>query len=74
MLYEPSVELYHFENVTTDGSPDMKFKYVTMKNWSVFKQRWRHMFQAENGPPDADCQWLSLETRPLERTGVPPVR
>lgn len=73
VLYEPSVEMYHFENVTTDGSPDVKFKYVTMKNWSVFKQRWRHMFSAENGPPDSECQWEPLETRPLEKTGVPPV-
>lgn len=73
VLYEPSVEMYHFENVTTDGSPDVKFKYVTMKNWSVFKQRWRHMFAAEGGPADSECQWAQLETRPLEKTGIPPV-
>ena len=73
VLYEPSVEMYHFENVTTDGSPDVRFKYVTMKNWSVFKKRWHHMFRAENGPADSECQWAQLETRPLERTGIPPV-
>lgn len=73
VLYEPSVELYHFENVTTDGSPDVKFKYVTMKNWALFKKRWQGMFQVEGGPPDSECQWEPLETRPLERTGIPPV-
>lgn len=73
VLYESAVEMYHFENVTTDGSPDVKFKYVTMKNWSVFKQRWRHMFETESGPPDTECQWEPLETRPLEKTGIPPM-
>lgn len=73
VLYEPAAELYHFENVTTDGSPDVKFRYVTMKNWSVFKQRWRHMYEGEDGPPDEACRWTPLETRPLERTGVPPM-
>lgn len=73
VLYEPSVELYHFENVTTDGSPDMKFRYVTMKNWSVFRKRWQHMYEVENGPTDDDCRWATVETRPLERTGIPPV-
>lgn len=71
--YEPAAELYHFENVTTDGSPDVKFKYVTMKNWGVFKQRWRGMFEREGGPADSECQWATLETRPLERTGLPPM-
>ncbi|MHB8993920.1 MAG: glycosyltransferase family 2 protein [Armatimonadota bacterium] len=72
VLYESAVEMYHFENVTTDGSPDVKFKYVTMKNWSVFKQRWRYMFAREAGPADIECQWAPLETRPLEKTGIPP--
>ncbi len=71
--YEPSVEMYHYENVTTDGSPDVKFRYVTIKNWIKFKERWRHMFSQENGPPDSECQWAPLETRPLEQTGIPPM-
>jgi len=73
VLVEPSVEMYHFENVTTDGSPDVKFRYVTMKNWVEFKRRWRGMYEQEHGPDESDCGWAALETRPLERTGVPPM-
>lgn len=73
VLYEPAAELYHFENVTTAGSPDVKFTYVTMKNWATFKQRWQAVFAGENGPADSDCQWAKLQTKPLEETGVPPV-
>jgi len=73
VLYEPSTQMYHFENVTTDGSVDVKFKYVTMKNWQEFRKRWAHMYEDEGGPPDAECRWANLETRPLERTGIPPM-
>ena len=73
VLYQPDAEMYHFENVTTDGSVDVKFKYVTIRNGLEFKRRWAHMFEHENGPPDEACQWADLETRPLERTGVPPM-
>lgn len=73
VLYEPATEMYHFENVTTDGSSDINFKYVTMRNAVAFKRRWRHMFATEGGPPDREMKWLPLETRPIERTGVPPL-
>lgn len=73
VLYEPAAEMYHFENVTTDGSAGVNFRYVTIKNGMEFKRRWRHMFSQEGGPPDRETQWQPLETRPLEVTGVPPV-
>lgn len=73
VLYEPTVVLYHFENVTTDGSVDVNFRYVTIRNGRLFKQRWRHVFEQEEGPTDEECRWLPLETRPLEATGVPPL-
>ena len=73
VLYEPAAEMYHFENVTTDGSADVKFRYVTIRNGLEFKRRWQAMFQQEAGPPDANCQWEKLETRPFERTGMPPI-
>jgi GT2 family glycosyltransferase len=73
VLYEPGAELYHFENVTTAGSPDVKFAAVTMRNWAVFRRRWQPVFATEAGPPDTECQWRKLPTRPLEETGVPPV-
>ncbi len=73
IMYEPSAEIYHFENTTTDGSVNLNFKYVTMRNWQVFKKRWRHMFEQEDGPSDADCTWAQIRTRPLEHTGKPPM-
>lgn len=73
VLYEPNAEMYHFENVTTDGSVDMKFKYTTMKNWQEFKARWKRLYEHENGPSDEHCQWAKLPTHPIEYTGIPPI-
>ncbi|MBM3472168.1 MAG: glycosyltransferase family 2 protein [Armatimonadetes bacterium] len=73
VLYEPVAELYHFENVTTDGSVDVNFRYVTIKNGMTFKKRWRHVFSQESGPADEECVWEPLPTHPLAETGVPPV-
>jgi len=73
VLYEPAAEMYHFENTTTSGSADVKFRYITIRNGLEFKKRWHHMFSRENGPPDEECRWEQLETRPIEQTGVPPL-
>lgn len=73
VLYEPRAEMYHFENTTTDGSVDVKFRYVTIKNGLEFKRRWQPVFSQEDGPAEEQCQWAKLETRPLERTGAPPM-
>jgi len=59
LLYEPSVEMYHFENVTTDGSA-LKFKYLTIKHGIEFKRRWQHLFTAEEGPEDEELRWAEL--------------
>lgn len=71
--YEPGVEMYHFENVTTAGSVDVRFKTVTLRNWAKFRERWQAVYRTEGGPPDEECQWRNMETRPLEHTGVPPL-
>ena len=71
--YEPGVEMYHFESVTTDDSVDVNYKYVTIKNGLEFKRRWAHMFAEEAGPPDSETRWADLETRPIEVTGIPPL-
>lgn len=73
VLYEPAVEMYHFENTTTAGSADVKFRYTTMRNWALFKKRWAHRYALEEGPPDEACQWRDIRTHPLEETGVPPM-
>jgi len=69
VLYEPSVEMYHFENVTTDGSTEINFKYQTVKNGLEFKRRWRHMFREEHGPDDATLRWAELPRRRIEEIG-----
>jgi GT2 family glycosyltransferase len=74
VYYQPSAAMYHFENVTTDGSQDLNFAYVTIKNMRVFKQRWRHMFAEEDGPADEDCQWKKIPGRGIDQTGIPPMR
>lgn len=73
VVYEPRAELYHFESVTTDGSPDVNYRYITIRNGLEFKRRWQHVFSQEDGPPDEECRWLALETRPIEMTGRPPM-
>ena len=57
LLYQPAVEMYHFENITTDNSPQINFKYQTIKNGMEFKRRWRHLFSTENGPADETLRW-----------------
>ena len=55
-LYDPAVVVYHFENVTTDGTPSLNYRYLTVKNGLAFKRKWRHRFAKENGPEDASMK------------------
>jgi len=73
VYYQPGAEMYHFENVTTDGSQDVNFPYVTIKNGRVFKERWRRMFSDEDGPADEDCRWEKIPGRGIDQTGIPPM-
>lgn len=74
LRYEPSVEMYHFENVTTDGSPKLNFKYQTVKNGLEFKRRWRHLFAEEQGPSDDELRWQELPRRRIDEIGELEVR
>ncbi|HET6386748.1 MAG TPA: glycosyltransferase family 2 protein, partial [Armatimonadota bacterium] len=62
-------EVYHFENVTTDGSTDINFRYVTIRNGLLFKERWKSRFQAEDGPAEDETAWLKLPHRSLDEMG-----
>lgn len=57
----PSVSMYHYEHITTDGSRDIKFLEVTTRNGLLFRRRWRHVFEAEGGPPDDAYRWEELD-------------
>ena len=73
LLYEPAVEMYHFENVTTEGSGDLNFKYLTIKNGLLFKRRWQHMFAHEDGPSDASIVWREVPRVSWDAVGQLPM-
>lgn len=66
IIYEPSVEMYHFESVTTTGTPYLPNTYLIIKNGHLFKQRWRHMFEKENGPSDSETKWRNIPTHSID--------
>ncbi|MCY3020277.1 MAG: glycosyltransferase family 2 protein [Planctomycetota bacterium] len=64
--FEPGVEMYHFENVTTGRTGTLNYPYLTVKNGLKFKQKWAHRFTAEDGPPDDTWSWAAIPTVKLE--------
>jgi GT2 family glycosyltransferase len=65
-LYDPSVEMYHWESITSDGTERLPNTYLIVKHGVLFKKRWRHMFAVEDGPADEDCRWERIEVPSLE--------
>ena len=65
--YTPTVELYHFENVTSGRTGTLNYPYLTVKNGMKFKDKWRHRFSQENGPPDKDWSWAKIDTVSLDQ-------
>jgi len=68
--YVPGAEVYHFENVTTSGSPAINSPYQIVKNGLLFKRRWRHRFSVESGPREADWHWAEIPTVRLDSIGA----
>ena len=68
-LYTPEVEIYHFESVTTQGTPTVRNQAVVIRNGLLFQKRWRHMFTEENGPTEEACRWLN--TPPVSFNDIP---
>ncbi len=69
VLYLPTVEMYHCENVTSGDTPTINYRYVTIKNGLRFKKRWRAMFEKENGPSDAEFHWADIAKRDISELG-----
>jgi len=65
-VYEPSVEMYHFENVTTGRTAELNYPYLTVKNGMKFKEKWQHRYLVEKGPADADWAWAKVATVTLD--------
>jgi O-antigen biosynthesis protein len=65
-VYEPSVEMYHFENVTTGRTAELNYPYLTVKNGIKFKDKWQHRYTVENGPSDNEWSWTKVQTVTLD--------
>jgi len=72
ILYLPTVEMYHFENVTSGDTPTINYTYVTIKNGMRFKRKWRFMFEKEDGPPDSEFVWKEIPKRDISEVGELP--
>ncbi len=69
-VYDPSIFVYHFENVTTGGTPSLNYRYLTVKNGLKFKKKWREAFAKEGGPDDASIVWKDLPHVRFEDVGA----
>jgi GT2 family glycosyltransferase len=72
-LYRPEVEMYHFESVTTQGTPTVSNPAVVVRNGLEFQRRWRGMFAQEDGPDEDACRWRKLPSVAFERVGEVPL-
>jgi GT2 family glycosyltransferase len=72
-LYTPSVEMYHFESVTTQGTPTVRNAAVVVRNGLLFQKRWRHLFEREDGPEEESCRWRKIETVAFSSIGPLPL-
>jgi hypothetical protein len=71
VLYLASVEMYHFENVTTGMTAEINSPYLIIKNGMKFKNRWRFMYSKEGGTADSEMVWRDVAKWPLEK--IPPL-
>lgn len=65
-IYEPEVEMYHWESITSEGTRKLPNTYLIIKHGMLFKKRWRHMFENEDGPEDSECTWEPITMPSLE--------
>lgn len=53
----PNVELYHSDHATTKNSEDLNYIRGVIKNGNVFRERWRDMYEIEDGMSDEEYTW-----------------
>ncbi len=69
-VYLPSVEMYHFEGMTTARSDDLNYDRLTATNAVRFKRKWRGVIEREGGIDDTGVTWKrDVGWRPLEEIG-----
>ena len=64
--YLPAVEMYHFESITTQGTPAIYNPAVVVRNGLTFQRRWRQLFANEEGPEEAECRWRQVLPVPFD--------
>jgi GT2 family glycosyltransferase len=69
IFYNPAAEMYHFESVTTEGTPTLPNTYLIIRHNLIFKKRWKHMFEKEQGPPEDAARWRRIPSRRLSEIG-----
>jgi GT2 family glycosyltransferase len=69
ILYNPAAEMYHFESVTTEGTESLPNTYLIVKHSLIFKERWKHMFEKEQGPPEEAARWRRIPPKRLADIG-----
>ena len=72
-VYAPEVEMYHFESVTTQGTPTVRNAAVVVRNGLLFQKRWRRLFGQEDGPSEEACRWRKIEPVPFDAIGRLPL-
>ena len=71
--YQPDVEMYHFESVTTQGTATLANPAVVVRNGLTFQRRWRQLFAREDGPAEEACRWCQLPAVRLDEVGELPL-
>lgn len=66
VIYTPDPIVYHWESITSDGTAALPNKYLIVKHGMIFKRRWKHMFENEDGPADEETKWKTIEMPSLE--------
>jgi GT2 family glycosyltransferase len=61
VVYTPDPVIHHWESITSDGTPKLNNRYVIIKNGMRFKERWRSMFEHEDGPSDDETRWQFMD-------------
>lgn len=73
IVFNPAVEMYHFESITTAGTPTLPNTGLIIRHGLLFKQRWQSMFESEQGPSDEETPWRRLRTGKLTEVTTLPV-
>ncbi|MEI8139244.1 MAG: glycosyltransferase family 2 protein [bacterium] len=73
IVFDPTVEMYHFESITTAGTQTLPNTGLIIRHGLLFKQRWQSMFESEQGPSDEETPWRRLRVGKLTEVTTLPV-